>query len=216
MPKSIGTGAFLRSIRNGAVVMTRSIFFFQAEDGIRDHCVTGVQTCALPISRIDVDADVNASASFRESLGGMLRKDLVLTIGLPLAGGLSLRDFAGVLAHEFGHFAQGTAMRLTWVVRSMNLWFARLVYERDSWDETLAAYTGGDNHWAITLVCGLSRLCIWITRRILWVLMFIGHAVSSLMLRQMEFDADRYGARVAGSETFCETNRRVTLLDLAA
>src|SRR5437588_6354696 len=26
-------------------------FFFQAEDGIRDHCVTGVQTCALPIWR---------------------------------------------------------------------------------------------------------------------------------------------------------------------
>ena len=25
-------------------------FFFQAEDGIRFHCVTGVQTCALPIS----------------------------------------------------------------------------------------------------------------------------------------------------------------------
>src|SRR5260221_6928839 len=24
-------------------------FFFQEEDGIRDHCVTGVQTCALPI-----------------------------------------------------------------------------------------------------------------------------------------------------------------------
>src|SRR3989440_6117734 len=27
-------------------------FFFQAEDGIRDLIVTGVQTCALPISRI--------------------------------------------------------------------------------------------------------------------------------------------------------------------
>src|SRR5438034_5541586 len=26
-------------------------FFFQAEDGIRGHCVTGVQTCALPIWR---------------------------------------------------------------------------------------------------------------------------------------------------------------------
>src|SRR5256885_11492640 len=25
------------------------IFFFQAEDGIRDYKVTGVQTCALPI-----------------------------------------------------------------------------------------------------------------------------------------------------------------------
>src|SRR5690606_40253832 len=30
-----------------------SFFFFQAEDGIRDFHVTGVQTCALPISRLN-------------------------------------------------------------------------------------------------------------------------------------------------------------------
>ena len=30
-------------------------FFFQAEDGIRDHCVTGVQTCALPISLLNFE-----------------------------------------------------------------------------------------------------------------------------------------------------------------
>src|SRR2546430_1174915 len=30
-------------------VTMRDIFFFQAEDGIRDLTVTGVQTCALPI-----------------------------------------------------------------------------------------------------------------------------------------------------------------------
>src|SRR2546422_4411435 len=29
-------------------------FFFQAEDGIRDVAVTGVQTCALPISNLIV------------------------------------------------------------------------------------------------------------------------------------------------------------------
>src|SRR5437764_977477 len=28
---------------------TAGVFFFQAEDGIRDTSVTGVQTCALPI-----------------------------------------------------------------------------------------------------------------------------------------------------------------------
>src|SRR2546430_11331315 len=28
------------------------VFFFQAEDGIRDLTVTGVQTCALPISSV--------------------------------------------------------------------------------------------------------------------------------------------------------------------
>src|SRR3712207_6888742 len=30
--------------------LNRVLFFFQAEDGIRDIGVTGVQTCALPIS----------------------------------------------------------------------------------------------------------------------------------------------------------------------
>src|SRR6266542_3867481 len=30
-----------------------NFFFFQAEDGIRDATVTGVQTCALPISEMD-------------------------------------------------------------------------------------------------------------------------------------------------------------------
>src|SRR5690349_24005705 len=33
------------------VQMAPSFFFFQAEDGIRDLYVTGVQTCALPICR---------------------------------------------------------------------------------------------------------------------------------------------------------------------
>src|SRR2546429_7223150 len=31
-------------------ISTLLFFFFQAEDGIRDVAVTGVQTCALPIS----------------------------------------------------------------------------------------------------------------------------------------------------------------------
>src|SRR5690606_41188372 len=34
-----------------ADVVTVAHFFFQAEDGIRDYHVTGVQTCALPILR---------------------------------------------------------------------------------------------------------------------------------------------------------------------
>src|SRR5258708_24763419 len=39
--------------RKSCVLLLSSImvfFFFQAEDGIRDDLVTGVQTCALPIS----------------------------------------------------------------------------------------------------------------------------------------------------------------------
>src|SRR5256885_5398659 len=37
-------------------------FFFQAEDGIRDYKVTGVQTCALPICRRERAAGGDAPA----------------------------------------------------------------------------------------------------------------------------------------------------------
>src|SRR2546423_8242570 len=45
-------------------------FFFQAEDGIRDKLVTGVQTCALPIFRrhegtVDVESQVGVGTIFR-------------------------------------------------------------------------------------------------------------------------------------------------------
>src|ERR1022692_5109894 len=40
-------------------------FFFQAEDGIRDYKVTGVQTCALPIS----DCSNNCIAGARQYTG---------------------------------------------------------------------------------------------------------------------------------------------------
>src|SRR5258708_13230822 len=40
-------------------------FFFQAEDGIRDDLVTGVQTCALPISAVRHRHGVLAMAALR-------------------------------------------------------------------------------------------------------------------------------------------------------
>src|SRR5699024_12131058 len=38
------------------------VFFFQAEDGIRDRNVTGVQTCALPISTKEQATEMIAAA----------------------------------------------------------------------------------------------------------------------------------------------------------
>src|SRR5437879_7286055 len=43
-------------------------FFFQAEDGIRDTSVTGVQTCALPISQARVADNPTRSAQIPRSL----------------------------------------------------------------------------------------------------------------------------------------------------
>lgn len=158
--------------------------------------------------RIDVDLAVNASASFHRGLRGLLGRKLALTFGLPLAACLDARQFAGVLTHELGHFSQGSAMRLTYIVRRMNAWFFRVVYLRDHWDRNLARASKRGNVMVI-LIALSARGMIWIVRRILWCLMIAGHAVSAMMLRQMEFDADRYQCRVAGSESFGRTFERL-------
>src|SRR5258708_9094758 len=40
------------------------VFFFQAEDGIRDDLVTGVQTCALPILAVRARAQAGAAVVY--------------------------------------------------------------------------------------------------------------------------------------------------------
>src|SRR2546427_13176877 len=47
---------------------TLFFFFFQAEDGIRDLTVTGVQTCALPISRLVERGDRQRHRGLRHGL----------------------------------------------------------------------------------------------------------------------------------------------------
>src|SRR5205085_4827417 len=57
------------------------IFFFQAEDGIRDLTVTGVQTCALPISFASAGSS-SAISRWAEDLGGSLtRKGITFAAG---------------------------------------------------------------------------------------------------------------------------------------
>lgn len=164
--------------------------------------------------RIDVDCQVNATASFGSGLGGLFGRDLVLTIGLPLVAGLSVQQLAGVVAHELGHFSQGVGMRLTYLIRSVNAWFARVVYERDDWDEALVNWS--EESGRLALIFYLARCCVWVTRGILWLLMMLGHALTCLLLRQMEYDADRYEVRVAGSSNFAETSRWLAVLGVAA
>src|SRR2546430_4490110 len=77
-------------------------FFFQAEDGIRDLTVTGVQTCALPIfERADVLA-----ARDDDVLGAVLDLDVAVGLhhreiaGVEPAAGESLRGRVRILRSE--------------------------------------------------------------------------------------------------------------------
>jgi Zn-dependent protease with chaperone function len=164
--------------------------------------------------RIDVDCAVNASASPEHGLFSLLRRRLVLTVGLPLVATLDVKQFAGVLAHEFGHFSQSAGMQFTFLVRSINAWFSRVVYERDQWDATLDSWSQGGNAGTM-ITANLARFVVWLTRRILWLLMWTGHAISCTMSRQMEYDADRYQARLVGSGLVESILKRLNVVMIA-
>lgn len=165
-------------------------------------------------ARIDVDYQVNASAGPVGGLLSVASGNLVLTIGVPLVAGLSARQLAGVLAHELGHFAQKVGMGSNVLITRVNRWFLRVIYQRDSLDEALDEWIS-DSEWYIALVLGIAKLAVMVSRGILWCLMMVGHAVSASLLRQMEYDADRYHYDLVGSETFEQTSRELPVIAAA-
>lgn len=165
-------------------------------------------------TRIEIELECSASASFRRGFMSFFTDDLVLNVGIALAGNLSLQEFAGVIAHEFGHFTQRTSMRLYYIIARVNLWFARVVYERDAWDMRLEA--SAQNTDRITeSITQIARLAVFISRGVLWCLMHIGVAASSYTSRQMEYHADACAAQLAGSDSFELLMGRLSLLGSA-
>src|SRR2546430_3971379 len=75
--------------RSSSHCISDIFFFFQAEDGIRDLTVTGVQTCALPISRHPVEIEVahaeRAVGQTKYSLYRLIRLNFDLMTGFSVA-----------------------------------------------------------------------------------------------------------------------------------
>lgn len=180
------------------------------EDFIKRVC----HAVGAPVPRrIKITADVNAAAGSSGGLFHLLTKRLDLTIGLPIAT-LPLQSFGGIMAHEFGHFAQGGGMALSYVIRSINLWFARVVYERDAWDERLDDFSTNVGDWRLQIPLLICRFAVWLSRQLLWVLMHIGHYISCFAMRQMEYNADACEAGFSGSRQFARTCREMTMLNI--
>ena len=167
-------------------------------------------------SRIDVDCNLNAAASFRRGFESFFGDDLVLTIGLPLVAGMNLTQLGGVVAHEFGHFTQSFALRLHYVIRRVNRWFARVIYERDEWDLRLVEMMADEDDWRVQLMVALACFGVWFSRALLKPLMWIGVAISSFVSRQMEYNADAYMIEFGGSNVYEETTIRLATLDAAS
>lgn len=174
------------------------------------------QALGAPMPReIHVDCQINAAAGFRRGLLSLFGDDMVLTLGLPIVQGLSMQQLAGVMAHELGHFSQKAGMRVSYVIRVVNVWFVRLVYGRDRFDEILQEAADRMPLRWLRFFFQVALFCVKMTRWFLWALMMLGHMISSIMMKQMEYDADRYEVRLAGFSSFDTTMREMFSLGVA-
>lgn len=187
-----------------------------SEPRLFEHVRALCQAMGAPMpSRIEVDCEANAHARLRRGLASLHRRDLVLRIGLPLVEQLTLRQFSGVLAHEFGHFNQHGGMRGSLLVRSLTQFFARIVFQRDTLDRALLHLRSSPQ--------GFRKSLYWVmvgpiesARGVLWLMLLAGEAAACRLLRRMEFDADAMETQVAGADDFAVTSRKLFFLAVGA
>jgi heat shock protein HtpX len=129
-------------------------------------------------------ADVNAFVAERGGVLGIGSRR-VMGVGLPLLQALSVTQFRGVLAHEFGHFQGGDTQLGGWIYKV-----------RGAIGRTI------DNLGGI-----LQAPFGWYGK----LFMRVTQAIS----RQQEFEADRLAAQVIGSHAMAEALRSVRRYGLA-
>ncbi|MBX3389336.1 MAG: M48 family metallopeptidase [Phycisphaeraceae bacterium] len=164
------------------------------------------QTMGAPIpERIFINCEANAAAQLLGGGFGLFgRRRLALHVGLPLVAGLSATSFAGILAHEFGHFSQGAGMRATSILGRMSRWMGMAAYDRSGIDASIHGLTQSGTA-SLAFIGVVLLICVGIARLILKFVFFLGFGVSRIMGRRMEFDADAHEARFVGSKAAIET-----------
>jgi Zn-dependent protease with chaperone function len=159
--------------------------------------------------KVFLSPDVNACVFYNSSfLSLFLPVSKNLEIGLGLVNSLNMSEFKAVLAHEFGHFSQ-RSMKLGSYTYTVNRMLYNLVYEYDTWDNTLVQWSevGGVFSWFAVITFRLVQGVRWILRK---AYEQINLAYMSLS-REMEYHADSIAVSLAGSEAISSALRRIEL-----
>lgn len=163
--------------------------------------------------RIYLSPDVNAAVFYDSSFWSMflpIRKNL--QIGMGLVNTVTVTEFKGILAHEFGHFSQ-RSMKVGSYVYNVNYVIHNMLFDNESFDRTLEHWSNVSGYISVA-----SSIASWVIKGIKWVL---GKAYNIVNLnylslsREMEFHADEVAAHVAGSAPLAGALRRFELAEHA-
>ncbi len=140
------------------------------------------------------------------------RSGRTLKLGLGLVAGLSVGQFAGLLAVLLAQHRRRAGTGPTNLVRAINGWMWRCVFREDRLDQWITRANLRPGFHAGRLLLPLRPLS-YLVRMVLWVPMFIGNTIAAALVRRAELDADRCAARLIGRTAFGELQDRIKLVD---
>ncbi len=162
---------------------------------------------------IRLQAVPNAAAARYGGLLGLVGGRLVLEIGEPLFYGLDLRSLAGIIAHELGHFSQATSSLLLRYIVNVTNWFQEATTRTSGIQDAIGEH-GDDTEGSARLFVLVAYMVTGLGRLLLLQFAMLSRVTTFYLMRQMEFDADRYEAEVAGSAQFARTFERLSELQI--
>lgn len=168
---------------------------------------------APPPREIRLSIYANASASYRGGLAGLAKGDLILTLGAPLIAGLSMRQLAGIVAHELGHFSQRGGMLVRHFVSTFTTWCGEAISLQSELAHTVTESEPDDSP-LVLLLRGVWSLVQMLGTAVVWLFAMSGLFLTRFVSRQQEYDADRYEMDLTGSDHFTTTTRRLIELNL--
>jgi len=169
-----------------------------------------------PPAQIRLDCSVGAELQYRDPWRGLGNGHTVLRLGLPLLAALSARELVGVLAHRFGHAAQPDRMRAAVLLQRSQDWLEDRAYTLDAWDERLEDWHERSEIAVVRALAMVAALGQQLVRALLAGLLRLSLLLSRHGSRQIEAEADRLEALVAGSSQFRLTARNLRALAQAA
>ncbi|MDX1946499.1 MAG: M48 family metallopeptidase [Pirellulaceae bacterium] len=170
------------------------------------------QLNAPPPRKIVLECSTRLDADYG-GLTGLLRRDATLTIGLPLLASLSVEQFVGLVAGQMAQYRRGAGCRATNLVREIDGWLWRSIFQRDRFDQWLSRMISRrPGFHSGTLLWPLWGIKL-VAQAVLWVPMFIANTVASAVVRRTELDGDRCHARLVGGQTFADVLPRMRIID---
>jgi len=163
--------------------------------------------------RVFITPEVNAAVFYDLSLINLFfpsKKNLI--IGLGLVNILNLGELKAVLAHEFGHFAQGSMMVGRWVYIAQQI-IAHMVATRD-WLDSIVRFISRIDLRVAWLGWVLS-LILWSIRSLIDTLFSVVIMAERALSREMEFNADLVAVSVTGSDALINALHKLQAADHA-